>query len=61
MTDAAHNQHSETRHPSDRDRIVTTGPSRHRHHLSATLLDGLETRLSMQWACRFIPDAMGSL
>ena len=28
MTDAAHNQHSETRHPSDRDRIVTTGPSR---------------------------------
>jgi hypothetical protein len=28
MTDAAHNQHSETRRPSDRDRIVTTGPSR---------------------------------
>jgi len=27
MTDAAHNQHSETRRPSDRDRIVTTGPS----------------------------------
>ena len=27
MTDAA-NQHSETRRPSDRDRIVTTGPSR---------------------------------
>ena len=24
----AHNQHSETRRPSDRDRIVTTGPSR---------------------------------
>src|SRR5215472_16626948 len=24
MTDAAHNQHSETRRPSDRDRIVTT-------------------------------------
>src|SRR6516165_5893722 len=28
MRDAAHNQHSETRRPSDRDRIVTTGPSR---------------------------------
>jgi hypothetical protein len=28
MTDAAYNQHSETRHPSDRDRIVITGPSR---------------------------------
>src|SRR5262249_28132300 len=28
MTDAAHNQHSETRRPSDRDRLVTTGPSR---------------------------------
>jgi hypothetical protein len=28
MTDAAHNQHSETRRPSDRDRIVTTEPSR---------------------------------
>jgi hypothetical protein len=28
MTDAAHNQHSETRRPSDHDRIVTTGPSR---------------------------------
>ena len=28
MTDAAHNQHSESRRPSDRDRIVTTGPSR---------------------------------
>src|SRR5215831_14523642 len=28
MTDAAHNQHSETRRPSDRDRFVTTGPSR---------------------------------
>jgi hypothetical protein len=28
MMDAAHNQHSETRRPSDRDRIVTTGPSR---------------------------------
>jgi len=27
MTDAAHNQHSETRRPSDRDRIITTGPS----------------------------------
>jgi hypothetical protein len=27
MTDAAHNQHSETRRPSDRDRIVTTGPA----------------------------------
>jgi len=27
-TDAAHNQHSETRRPSDRDRIVTTGRSR---------------------------------
>ena len=26
MTDAAHNQHSETRRPSDRDRIATTGP-----------------------------------
>src|SRR6516162_805020 len=25
MTDAAHNQHSKTRCPSDRDRIVTTG------------------------------------
>jgi hypothetical protein len=25
MADAAHNQHSETRRPSDRDRIVTTG------------------------------------
>jgi hypothetical protein len=24
----AHNQHSETHRPSDRDRIVTTGPSR---------------------------------
>jgi hypothetical protein len=28
MMDAAHDQHSETRRPSDRDRIVTTGPSR---------------------------------
>jgi hypothetical protein len=28
MPDAAHNQHSETRRLSDRDRIVTTGPSR---------------------------------
>ena len=28
MTDAAHNQHSETRRASDRDGIVTTGPSR---------------------------------
>jgi hypothetical protein len=28
MTDAAHNQHSKTRRPSDCDRIVTTGPSR---------------------------------
>jgi hypothetical protein len=28
MTDAAHNQHSEIRRPSDRNRIVTTGPSR---------------------------------
>jgi hypothetical protein len=28
MTDAAHDQHSETRRPSDRDRVVTTGPSR---------------------------------
>jgi len=28
MTDAAHNQHSESRRPSDRDRIVTTGSSR---------------------------------
>jgi hypothetical protein len=28
MTDAAHNQHSETRRPSDRYRIVTTGRSR---------------------------------
>jgi hypothetical protein len=28
VTDAAHNQHSETCRPSDRDRIVTTGPSR---------------------------------
>jgi hypothetical protein len=28
MTDAAHNQHSETHRPSDRDRIVTTGPNR---------------------------------
>ena len=28
MTDAAHHQHSESRRPSDRDRIVTTGPSR---------------------------------
>src|SRR6516162_3678122 len=27
MTDAAHNQHSETRRPSDCDRIVTTGPA----------------------------------
>jgi hypothetical protein len=27
MTDAAHNQHSETRRPSDRDRIVTPGPA----------------------------------
>ena len=27
MTDAAHNQHSENRRPSDRDRIVPTGPS----------------------------------
>jgi hypothetical protein len=26
--DAAHNQHSESRRPSDRDRIVTIGPSR---------------------------------
>ena len=30
MTDAAHNQHSETRRPSDRDRIITTGSSRFR-------------------------------
>ena len=28
MTDAAHAQHSENPRPSDRDRIVTTGPSR---------------------------------
>jgi hypothetical protein len=28
MTDTAHNQHSETRRPSDRDHIVTTGPHR---------------------------------
>ena len=28
MTDTAHNQHSETRRPSDRDHIVTIGPSR---------------------------------
>src|SRR6516225_3378545 len=28
MTHAAHNEHSETRRPGDRDRIVTTGPSR---------------------------------
>ena len=28
MTDAAHNQHSETRRLSDRDRIVTTRPRR---------------------------------
>ena len=28
MTEAAHNQHSETRRPSDRDRIVRTGPIR---------------------------------
>jgi hypothetical protein len=28
MTDAADNQHSETCRPSDRDRIVTTAPSR---------------------------------
>jgi len=28
MTDAAHNQHSETGRPSDCDRIITTGPSR---------------------------------
>jgi len=28
MTDAAHNQHSESHRPSDRDCIVTTGPSR---------------------------------
>jgi hypothetical protein len=28
MTDAAYNQHSEIRRPSDRGRIVTTGPSR---------------------------------
>jgi hypothetical protein len=28
MTDAAHNQHSETRRTSDRDCIVTTGRSR---------------------------------
>src|SRR5215472_5035902 len=28
MTDAAHNRHSESRRPSDRHRIVTTGPSR---------------------------------
>ena len=27
MTDAAHNQHSETRRPSDRDRIGATGPA----------------------------------
>jgi hypothetical protein len=27
MTDAAHNQDSETRRPSDRDHIVTTGPA----------------------------------
>jgi len=25
MTEAAHNQHSETRRPSDRDRMVRTG------------------------------------
>ena len=30
MTDAAHNQHSETRRPSDRDRIATTWHSRFR-------------------------------
>ena len=28
MTDAAQNQHSESHRPSDRDCIVTTGPSR---------------------------------
>ena len=28
MTDAPYTQHSESRRPSDRDRIVTTGPSR---------------------------------
>jgi hypothetical protein len=28
MTEAAHNQHSDTRRPSDRDRIVRTGPIR---------------------------------
>jgi len=28
MRDAAHSQHSETRHLSDHNRIVTTGPSR---------------------------------
>ena len=28
MTDAANNRHSETRRPSNRDCIVTTGPSR---------------------------------
>ena len=28
MTEASHNQHSETRRPSDRDRIVRTGPIR---------------------------------
>jgi hypothetical protein len=28
MTDAAHNRHSETRRPSDRDRIVTSRLSR---------------------------------
>jgi hypothetical protein len=27
MTDAAHNQHSETRRPSDRDRIEQPGPA----------------------------------
>ena len=27
MTDAVHNQHSETRRPGDRDRSVTTGPA----------------------------------
>ena len=48
MTDAAHNQHSETRRPSDRDRIDFSGsPNRHRHHLSATLLDG---RAGNGWA-----------
>ena len=46
MTDAAHNQHSENRRPSDRDRIVTTGPSRFQPArdpaaLSLSILGGL--------------------